>query len=135
MYSTLNAVDTYKRVFRVCDTPGFFLEIGKKIYKKDELTYDFVASHASQISYIESTDISNSRIYPSTFIMMLIVLMMDRHEQGPGIKFIGMSEDLVKLLHHSCQWTANSGYNSAINDVKILIGKLNQESEHIGGMT
>lgn len=133
MYSNEKALETYRKVIEVCQSPGFFLCLNRKIYKKADLSYEFVVDNASHIAYIETEDIDMSRIYMSTFVMLLTILSMDRRHTGRGIEFVGLKESVVLFIHRIQLWNINSGYNTAMNDVKGLIGTLEKNSETLDG--
>lgn len=125
--------EMYKKLWPICQSDGFVIEINGKRYKKNEVTYDFVVDNASKIGYVEDENAKESRIYASVLVMITICLMLDRRytTAETGIRFIGVHDSVLRLISRTINWLLYSGYNSAITDSKAILNKLRNASDSL----
>lgn len=125
--------EMYKKLWPICKSDGFIIEIDGKRYKKTEVTYDYVVDNASKIGYVEDTNTKDSRIYASVLVMITICLMLDRRytTAETGIQFVGVHDSILRLISRTINWLLYSGYNSAITDSKAVLNKLRSQSDSL----
>ena len=114
--------EVYKKVFGICSSDGFVIEIAGKVYKKNEITYDYLVDNAGNIGYIEDRNQPESRMYASLLVMIVICLCLDRrYTDENGIQFVGVHDSVLNLIYKVLTWDLNSGYNSALTAKLSLI--------------
>ena len=124
--------DVYKKVFAICSSDGFVIEIAGKAYKKNEITYDYLVDNAGNIGYIEDRNQPESRMYASLLVMIVICLCLDRrYTDENGIQFVGVHDSVLNLIYKVLTWDLNSGYNSAVTDCKAILDRLRQNSDSL----
>ena len=122
----------YKKILPICQSDGFIIEINGKKYKKTEVTYDFIVDNAGNIGYIEDLNTSQSRVYASLFVMILICLCLDRrYIDDKGVQFVPVHDSVLNLIDKVLTWDLNSGYNAALTDTKGIIDRLRKNSDSI----
>ena len=115
-------LEVYHKALEVCMSDGFVAEINQVRYTKEELSYDFLLDNATEIAYIESTTIPNSRLYTSNMIQFAIIMSMRRDTDK--VEFIRTSDKIAIMIYKSLLWFTRSGYSTAIQDVKDMISKM-----------
>ena len=113
-------LEVYHKALEICMSDGFVAEINQKRYTREELEYDFLLDHATEIAYIEST--TNSRLYTSNMIQFAIIMSMRRDTDK--VEFIRTSDKIAIMIYKSLLWFTRSGYSTAIQDVKDMISKM-----------
>lgn len=115
-------LEVYHKALEICMSDGFVAEINQVRYTKEELSYDFLLDNATEIAYIESTTIPNSRLYTSNMIQFAIIMSMRRDTDK--VEFIRTSDKIAIMIYKSLLWFTRSGYSTAIQDVKDMIAKM-----------
>ena len=115
-------LEVYHKALEICMSDGFVAEINQVRYTREELEYDFLLDHATEIAYIESTTIPNSRLYTSNMIQFAIIMSMRRDTDK--VEFIRTSDKIAIMIYKSLLWFTRSGYSTAIQDVKDMIAKM-----------
>lgn len=115
-------LEVYHKALEICMSDGFVAEINQVRYTKEELSYDFLLDNATEIAYIESTTIPNSRLYTSNMIQFAIIMSMRRDTDK--VEFIRTSDKIAIMIYKSLLWFTRSGYSTAIQDVKDMISKM-----------
>ena len=115
-------LEVYHKALEICMSDGFVAEINQVRYTKEELSYDFLLDNATEIAYIESTTIPNSRLYTSNMIQFAIIMSMRRDTDK--VEFIRTSDKIAIMIYKSLLWFTRSGYSTAIQDVKDMINKM-----------
>ena len=120
MKNTLSLEDAlilYRRVMEICKSDNLTICFEDHLFSKSELTYNYTATHLSDIVFIETDDIEDSRMYASNFVQIIIGLSMKRDDTNK-VEFVYTSEDIVTAVYNSLIWSIDSGYSSAIQDMK-----------------
>ena len=115
-------LEVYHKTLEICMSDGFVAEINQVRYTREELSYDFLLDHSTEIAYIESTTIPNSRLYTSNMIQFAIIMSMRRDTDN--VEFIRTSDKIAIMVYNSLLWFTRSGYSAAIQDVKDMISKM-----------
>ena len=118
-----DAINLYNSIFDICTSDGFVLEIDGIPYPKDALSYNFITENVSQITAVESKSIPNSKIYASNLIQIIIILSLNRIVKNP-ISFVRTDNEIVTAIYNTLVWCLDSGYNSAISDMKSILHKM-----------
>ena len=115
-------LEVYHKALDICMSDGFVDEIYQVRYTKEELSYDFLLDNSTEIAYIESTTMPNSRLYTSNMIQFAIIMSMRRDTDK--VEFIRTSDKIAIMIYNSLLWFTRSGYSAAIQDVKDMISKM-----------
>lgn len=115
-------LEVYHKALEICMSDGFVAEINQVRYTKEELSYDFLLDNSTEIAYIESTTMPNSRLYTSNMIQFAIIMSMRRDTDK--VEFIRTSDKIAIMIYNSLLWFTRSGYSAAIQDVKDMISKM-----------
>ena len=122
--------EVYNKVLSICQSDTFLIEINGKKYRKNEITYDYLVDNAGSIGYIEDTNISESRMYTSLLVMVVVCLCLDRrYTDENGVQFVRVHDSVLNLIYKVLTWDLNSGYNSALTDAKAIIDRLRKSSD------
>ena len=126
MKNTLSLEDAlilYRRVMEICKSDGLIMCFDEHLFTKADLTYNYIATHLSDIVFIETDEIENSRMYASNFVQIIIGLSMKRDGTNK-VEFVYTSEDIVTAVYNSLVWSIDSGYSSAIQDMKKEVTRM-----------